>query len=450
MPEPKLFFDQHPEIETIEAFLVDVNGVLRGKKIPRETSGKIFKGGLRMPYSIFAVDVWGQDVLPAGLVAETGDSDGVCQAVPGSLHRVPWSERPSAQVLLSMSDAKGRPFFADPRQVLRKVVDLYAKKGLTPVVAAELEFYLLDNKPDERGNPQPPLLPRTGRRAWGSHLLSVSELDEFGAVLTGINDACREQGIPADTAISENGPGQYEINLNHVPDALLAADQAVLMKRIVRGIARRNGMDATFMAKPYGDRSGSGMHVHFSVIDRNGRNIFEGRDVKGSPALRHAIGGLLQAMPDSTAIFAPNLNSYRRFAAGSHAPTTVSWGYDNRLAALRIPESDLAATRIEHRVPGADANPYLMLAAMLAAAYHGIANKIDPGKPFAGDVYASGAKRLPSTWGGAMEAFENSKFIVKYIGRDYRKLYLACKRQEKEELERRVSSLEYDAYLRDI
>ena len=450
MAQPQAFFEEHPEIETLEAFLVDVNGVLRGKKIPRDSSEKVFKSGLRMPYSIFAVDVWGQDVLSAGLVAETGDNDGVCHSVPGSLHRVPWMERPTAQVLLSMTDAKGKPFFADPRQVLKKVLDLYAKKGLTPVVAAELEFYVLDSKPDERGSPQPPLLPRTGKRASGAHILSISELEEFGGVLSDIGKACVEQGIPADTAISENGPGQYEINLNHVPDALLAADHATLMKRIVRGVARRHGMDATFMAKPYGDRSGSGMHVHFSVVDKKGRNIFEGKDAKGSPALRHAIGGVLRHMPDCTAIFAPNLNSYRRFAAGSHAPTTISWGYDNRSAAIRVPDSDRAATRIEHRVPGADANPYLMLAAMLAAAYDGIVNKIDPGKPFTGNVYASGAKRLPSSWEASLEVFEKSKFIAKYIGRDYQKLYLACKRQEKEQLERQVSSLEYDAYLRDI
>lgn len=450
MLKPQVFFDDHPDIEALEAFIVDVNGVLRGKMIPRDGSGKVFKDGLRVPYSIYAVDIWGQDVLPAGLIAETGDNDGVCHAVPGSLHRVPWAERPGAQVLLSMTDTKGRPFFGDCRHVLKRVLDLYAKKGLTPVVAAELEFYLLDNKPDERGSPQPPLFPRTGRRARAPQTLSISELEEFAPVLADIDAFCDAQGVPADAAISENGPGQYEINLNHVPDALQAADHATLMKRAVRGAARKNGMDATFMAKLYGDKSGSGMHVHFSVLDKKGNNIFAGKDAKGTPALRHAIGGLMRSMPDCTAIFAPNLNSYRRFAVGSHAPTTVSWGYDNRSAALRIPASGLAATRIEHRVPGADANPYLALAVMLAGAYDGIVNKIDPGKPFSGNVYASGAKRLPSNWEDALQAFEKSKFIIKYLGRDFQKLYLACKRQEKEQLERQVSSLEYDAYLRDI
>ncbi len=450
MSQPQVFFDSHPEIEALEAFIVDVNGVLRGKIIPRDGSAKVFKEGLRVPYSIYAVDIWGQDVLGAGLIAETGDQDGHCHAVPGSLYRVPWGERRGAQVLLSMSDTKGKPFFGDCRHVLKRVLDLYAKKGLTPVVAAELEFYLLDNRPDEFGSPQPPVFPRTGRRARAPQTLSITELEEFNGVLADIDAYCDAQDIPAGAAISENGPGQYEINLSHVPDALQAADDATLLKRAVRGAARKHGMDATFMAKLYGDKSGSGMHVHFSVLDKKGNNIFAGKDAKGTPALRHAIGGLMRSMPDCTAIFAPNLNSYRRFAIGSHAPTTVSWGYDNRSAALRIPASDLASTRIEHRVPGADANPYLALAVMLAGAYDGIVNKIDPGKPFSGNVYASGAKRLPSNWGDALSVFEKSKFITKYLGRDFQKLYLACKRQEKEQLERQVSSLEYDAYLRDI
>jgi len=449
MAKQQAFFDANPRIETVEAFIVDINGVLCGKKIPRDMSDKLFKAGIRMPRSIFALDIFGHDVLPAGLVVETGDSDGVCFPAEGTLKAVPW-QAGTAQVLMTMQESDGSPFFGDPRHVLKKVLDLFAKKGLTPVVAAELEFYLIDNKPDERGTPQAPLNPRTGKRAQHSHMFSVSELEDYGAVLNEIPRACAAQGIPADTTISENGPGQHEINLNHVADALAAADYAVLLKRAVRGVARNNGMDATFMAKPWADKSGNGMHVHFSILDKNGKNIFAGKDAKGAPALRHAIGGILKSMPDCTAIFAPNFNSYRRFAAGSHAPTTVSWGYDNRSAAIRVPESDFANTRIEHRVPGADANPYLMLAAMLAGAYDGIVNKIEPMKAFKGNVYDSGAKRLPTNWQDALDIFEKSKFTDKYFGKAYKKLYLACKRQEKEQMERQVSSLEYDAYLRDI
>lgn len=449
MNDPQEFFDQHPEAEMLEVFVVDVNGVLVGKKIPASGAGKLFSDGLRMPRSIFAMDIFGQDVLAAGLVSETGDNDGVCVAVPDTLHMVPWLEN-TAQVLLTMQEADGKPFFGDPRNVLKRVLDMYKRKGLTPVVAVELEFYMLDGERDEKGRPQPPLNPRTGSRSEQPLTLSLSEMQDYDGVLDDIRTTCQLQGIPADGAISENGPGQYEINIFHVPDAMAAADYAVLLKRVVRGVARNHKMDATFMAKPYGDASGSGLHVHFSVMDKHGANIFAGKSKKGSPELRFAVGGLLETMEDCTAIFAPNYNSYRRFAVGSHAPTTVTWGYDNRSSAIRIPDSDLKNTRIEHRVPGADANPHLMIAAMLAGALFGLDEEIDPGKPFVGDVYKSRAERLPFRWDTALAQFEESVFIEKFFGSKYRKLYLACKRQEKAQLEAQVSSLEYDAYLRDV
>ncbi len=428
----------------VEAFIVDVNGVLRGKWIPRKSVNKIFESGMRLPHSAFAPDIWGNNVPGTGLITQTGDNDGVCFVVPDSLKAMPWLGRPTAQVMLGME------FFGDPRQVLARVLSLYKKEGLVPVVAAELEFYLLDSKPDERGAPQPPRSPRTGKRALAAQTFGIGEAGEFRKTLSDINRFCREQDIPADTTISENGPGQYEINLCHVPDALLAADHAVLMKRVVKGAAQQNGMGATFMAKPYGDKSGSGMHVHFSILDKKGHNIFAGKNAKGSPALRHAIGGLLATMAESMAVLAPNANSYRRFQSGSAAPTKITWGYDNRSTALRVPESDLTATRIEHRVCGADVNPYLALAVILGGALYGIKKKINPPPPVKGSAYAVKAHTLPTVWKSALTIFESSKFIDRFLGRDYKKLYLACKRQEKSLLTRQVSSVEHDAYLRDI
>jgi glutamine synthetase len=298
------FFEQNLDIEDLEVFIVDVNGVLRGKNIPCGGAGKAFDSGIRLPRSVFAVDIWGRDVLAAGLVAETGDNDGICRVVPASLHRVLWADRPVAQVLLS---------------------------------------------------------PWTGKCSEAEQILGMRKMEEFDWVLSEIIQCCRAHGIPTDATSSENGPAQFEINLHHVPDALKAADHATMMKRVVSGIAAKHGMEATFMAKPYGDKSGSGMHVHFSILDKNGNNIFAGKDKKGSARLKYAIGGLLAGMSDSIAILAPNANSYRRFRAGSHAPTKITWGYDNRSASLRVPESDLASTRIEYWVPGADANPYLGL-----------------------------------------------------------------------------------------
>lgn len=444
------FFSQNADIEAIEAFVVDVNGVPRGKSLPSSSEHKLFKDGIRLPRSIYAVDVWGRDVLAAGLVAETGDNDGICIPVTETLYRVPFLETPTAQVLMSMRDSRGQPFYGDPRNVLARILSRFASAGLTPVVALELEFYLLDAERDEYGAPRPPRALRTGRRSDFPHTYAIDEMEEFSVVLNDITSCCRAQGIPTDTTISENGPGQYEINLNHVSDALKAADFAFLLKRMVRGVARKRGLDATFMAKPYGECSGNGLHVHFSILDASGKNIFAGNDWRGAQELRHAVSGLMNSMTDSMAIFAPNFNSYRRFRPGSHAPTRIAWGYDNRSSSIRIPESEIPATRIEHRVSGADANPYLVLAAILAAAFDGLSKGIEPPPALEGNVYHSNASTLPTNWSQSLDLFRRSSFIGEYFGSEYQKLYTACKEQEKEEIESRVSSLEYHSYLRDI
>jgi glutamine synthetase len=446
----KAFFERHRDLEVVEAFVADVNGVPRGKWVPSEAAAKILAGELRLPRSTFALDIWGSDVNDAGLVVETGDSDGVCLPVPSSLARIPWLARPTAQILLTMTNPDGTAFLGDPRQVLTRVVEGFHAHGLTPVVATELEFYLVDREPDECGRPQPPLSPLSGRRQWAPDVYSIDEMHAFQTVLGALGDACAAQGIPADTTICENGPAQFEINLNHVDNAMVAADQALFMKRAVKGVARRSGMDATFMAKPYGHRSGNGLHCHFSVVDADGKNIFAGADSRGSARLRHAIGGCLQTMPDAMAILSANANSYRRFQRGSHAPTTASWGYDNRSSALRVPDSPIAATRIEHRVAGADANPYLVLAAILAGALHGIVNELEPGDAVEGDAYSSAASALPTGWADALSVFERSAFINEYLGSMQQRLYTACKRQEMDELARRVSDIEYEAYLRSV
>lgn len=426
------------EADVLDAFVVDLGGVLRGKKIPAAMAAKVFKAGLNMPRSVFAVDAWGRDVLSAGLVTETGDNDGLCRPVPSTHKPAPW-RKDTSQVLLTMPG-----FFADPRNVLAHVLSLYRKAGLTPVVAAELEFYLIDAARDNMGAPQPPRALRSARHA---HILSIAETDAFHDVLSGIRAACRVQGIPADTTISENGPAQFEINLHHVKDALTAADQAVLLKRAVKGAAQNGGLSATFMAKPYADCSGNGLHVHFSILNRAGKNIFSGR--AGEKRLRHAVGGLLKTMPDITAILAPNINSYRRFARGSHAPTKMAWGFDNRSCALRVPSSDDRNRRIEYRVAGADANPYLVIAAILAGAFSGLKKNMSAPAPTAGNAYASKAKSLPADIETSLRMFSRSPFVAEYLGADFQRVYAACKRQEADEMRLRVTSAEHDAYLRD-
>ena len=437
----RAFFEAHPEIDVLEAFIVDVNGQLRGKWVPVHSAAKVMKGQLRFPASSFALDIWGNEVPASGVGSATGDPDGVCVPVPETLGVVTWSERPMAQMLLSMKDRDGTPIFADPRHALARVIDRYEARGWKPVVASELEFHLIDRELDH-GRPAPPRSPASGRRLSARAVYSVTELEEFEPVFVDLARAFAVQGIPADTALSEYGVAQYEINLRHLPNGLSAADHALLMKRAVKGVARKHGLDATFMAKPFPEDSGNGLHVHFSVLDENGRNLFTAGDGKGARYLHHAMGGLLATMSDTMAMYSVNANSFRRFVEGAFAPTTATWGWDNRNTALRVPDSDPAGTRIEHRVAGADAEPHLVIAAVLAGALHGIENAIDPGEPVDGNAFPDDAARLPVSWDEALDAFEGSDFIGELFSEPFRRLFAATKRQEKRKFEAVVTTFE--------
>ncbi len=447
--EAREFFAANPDIEVLEAFVIDVNGVPRGKWIPRERAIDVLTKGMAMPRSVYALDVWGRDVNAAGLAEGTGDPDGICFPVPGTLSRVTWLSRPTAQVLLQMYTPEGESFYADPRQVLGHVLDRFKAAKLTPVVATELEFYLIDPVRSALDPVRPPNT-RDGRWHTGqTQVLSISELQDFEEVFHGISTAARAQNVPADTTLRENGPGQYEINLNHVPDALAAADYAVLLKRIVKGVARASDLDATFMAKPYGTQAGSGMHVHFSVLNEKGENIYVGENGP-SDALFHSVGGLLENMGESMAIFAPHQNSYRRLRPSEHAPTYASWGFDNRSAAVRVITASKPATRIEHRVAGSDTNPYLVLAMILSAALAGMKEKLSPGGAISGDDHAVNHEPLPTNWDYALQRFAKSSFAYAALGPKYRSLYTACKQQELSEFSLRVTDVEYDAYIRTV
>ncbi len=445
----KRFFEENPDIEILEAFVIDVNGVPRGKWIPRERAIDVLEKGMAVPRSVYALDIWGRDVNAAGLAEGTGDPDGLCFAVPETLSRVTWLGRPTAQVLLAMKDPDGNGFYGDPRNVLAQVLAGFTRRGLTPVVATELEFYLIDPVRSALDPVRPPRS-REGRWHTGqTQVLSISELQDFEGVFHDISTACRAQNVGADTTLRENGPGQYEINLNHVPDALRAADDAVFLKRIVKGVARKHDLDATFMAKPYGMQAGNGMHVHFSMLDRDGNNIYAGENGP-SEALMHSVGGLLENMGESMAVFAPHANSYRRLRPSEHAPTYASWGIDNRSAAIRVIVASKPATRIEHRVAGADTNPYLVLAMILSAALAGMKEKRQPGGAIAGDSHAINHEPLPTNWDYALQRFTRSSFAYATFGQKYRTLYSACKQQELSEFSLRVTDVEYDAYIRTV
>lgn len=441
------WIEAHPEVESLRVAVCDLNGALRGKRIPVSQLEKALEGGLRMPLSITGVDIWGEDIVGGKLVFETGDADGVCEWTGRGPLPLSWTAKPSALVPLQLTYETGGPFLGDPRQALAAIQQRFAALGLTPVTASELEFYLVDSSEEI---PQAPTSPVSGRVLDTDAVLSLRELDHFDLFLDDVYAACEEQGVPADAAIAENGPGQFEINLVHVADALEAADHAVFFKEIVRSVARKHGFTASFMAKPYGTRAGSGFHVHFSLLDSDGRNVFDDGGDLGSDILRHAIAGLLAAMADSTLLFAPHFNSYRRLRPGSHAPSAVAWGYENRTVAIRVPGGAPVARRIEHRVAGADANPYLVMAAILGAALHGIENKMQPSEPIVGDAYSRDLPGIPPDWASAVEAFHRSKIIPQLLSPLLQRMLVDCKRQEMSVFAERVTDFEYYSYLEAV
>ena len=268
------------------------------------------------------------------------------------------------------------------------------------------------------------------------------------AMLEKIHRACQAQALPFDGVVKESAPSQYEINMRHVDSAVLAARQVLMMKRIIKEIARQHALVASFMPKPFEDEAGNGLHLHCSVLDAEGNNIFDDGGPRGTTVLQHAIGGCLQHMPDSFAVLAPSYNAYRRFRRGSHAPTHPSWGYENRTVAVRVPAGNPQARRIEHRVAGADANPYLVLAVVLAAMLDGIERGLNPGEPIDGDGYRyQGGPRLPVHMQDALELFGHSSFISSALGAEMQRIFGLTKLQELEEFQRHITALEYHAYL---
>lgn len=418
---------EHPEVRTIRVAAADLNGVARGKRIPARFASKVFTEGTRFPFSVLNLDIWGEDIEDSPLVFESGDEDGVLMPTERGFLPMPWLDAPTALLPIWMFHMDGRPYAGDPRQALAAVTARYQAAGLTPVVATELEFFLID---DSGTKLRVPPSPRSGKRRTGGEILSLRALDAFDAFFTALYEACEEMDIPADTAISEAGPGQFEINLMHQGDALKAADDTWLFKMLVKGVARRHGFAASFMAKPYDLWSGNGMHAHFSILDAQGKNIFNDGTTAGSDRLRHAVAGCLAALPGSTLIFAPHENSYDRLVPNAHAPTGIGWAYENRTAALRIPASGPAARRIEHRVAGGDVNPYLMIAAMLGAALNGIEDKVDAAAPIIGNAYAQGLPQLPETWEAAIEAFAICPHIRRIFSPEIIENFLMTKRQE--------------------
>lgn len=448
-PEDLRALEQTPDCELVDLILPDMNGLLRGKRVTRSALEKVYADGICLPMSLIATDITGNTVEETGLGYDIGDEDRICRPVPGTLRPVPWSPRPMAQLLLAMEDANGSAFEANPREVLKRVLDRYAARGLKPVVAVELEFYLFDRLPDAHGRPQPPINAHTGARNTSTQVYYIEDLNDFHDFIDAVAEACRIQGIPADTAVAEYAPGQFEINLKHRDDALLACDDAIYLKRAIKSIAQKQGLQASFMAKPLVDQAGSGLHIHASVLDANGDNIFACTPDAPCDALRHAIGGLQRSAKDCLLLFAPNANSYRRFVLNAFVPLNEVWGFNNRTVAMRVPHSDEKNTRIEHRIAGADANVYLATAAVLAGMLDGIEHGYDPGAPVVGNAYEQTEIKTPY-WRDSIRDFMASDFIADQFGERFRHIYGQQKLKELHSFYREVTTLEYDWYLRSV
>ena len=442
----------HQDIDSLRAVTFDLNGVMRGKRLPVSQLQKITTGGMRMPLSTANVDIWGRDIENSKWVFASGDADGTCVWTKrGPLPMTNIKSGKQAAILpLGLHNEDGTPFMGDARHVLASILYSYRNKGMTPVAGVELEFYLASAREAPSDIPVTPSSPMNGAKSMRDAVLAVDELDDYDAFLTDLYAACAAQDVAVDTATSESGRGQFEVTLAHQNDLLKVADDAMLFKHIAKYVARQHGMAASFMAKPYAERPGSGLHVHISLLDDEGRNLFDDGGASGSDMMRFVIGGLLAHMADSMLIFAPHLNSYRRLALEMHAPVVICWGYENRTVAVRVPHGPGASRRIEHRVAGADSNPYLMLAIILATAMWGMHDKTDPGSPVADNAYALDLPRLPDNWQDAIKRFETSAIIKSLLPDTCQQMFVDCKMQEYREFQQQISPFEYFSYLDQV
>ncbi|MEE8344647.1 MAG: glutamine synthetase family protein [Woeseiaceae bacterium] len=452
--EPRTFMKRYPGTDSMELLIADLSGVLRGKRIRGSEFAKVFRDGFCLPGGTVLLNTLGDTVPGMSWGADDGDPDLLAKVVAGSLAPVPWARKPTAQALYRLYLRSGEPFFADPRAVLERAMQPLQKMTLKIVMAVELEFYLLDAKTD-RPTPRTSLVPGIGRPQPGPQVYHPDDLWDIENFLNDLNDVCAAQNVPAGTTTSEFAAGQFEINLHHVDDPVLACDHAVLLKRAIKAVARQHGFVACFMAKPFAEDSGSGMHVHMSLLDSSGRNYFsQGKEKMASPPysarLRHAVGGLAKTMADATAIFAPNANSYRRLRPDMFAPVEPNWGANHRNVAIRIPLSDEKNLRFEHRTSGADANPYLVTAAILAGVHHGLKNRCDPGRMVKEGEVITLKQKLPNRWDAAIDKFSRSKVLCEYFGAEYCKAYALNRRDESRRFHNVVSNTDFDWYMRAV
>ncbi|WP_445005621.1 glutamine synthetase family protein [Halomonas mongoliensis] len=436
-------------ITEVECLVADITGIARGKIAP--VSKFVAEKGMRLPESVLLQSVTGdyvEDDLYYSLL-DPADIDMVCKPDPSAAYPVPWALEPTAQVIHDCYDKMGSPIELSARNQLKKVLALYAERGWRPIVAPEMEFYLTKRCEDPDLPLQPPI-GRSGRQETGRQSFSIDAANEFDPLFEDMYDWCETQGIDIDTLIHEEGTAQMEINFRH-GDALALADQVFLFKRTMREAALKHDVAATFMAKPVTNEPGSAMHIHQSVVDaESGRSVFSSPDGTMSQLFLHHIGGLQKFIPEALPLMAPNVNSFRRFLPDTSAPVNVEWGEENRTCGLRVPDSTPQNRRVENRLPGADANAYLAIAASLLCGYLGMIQKVNPSAPVQGRAFERRNLRLPFTLEQALERMEHCAELETYMGSKFVTGFVAVKRVENENFKRVISSWEREFLLLSV
>ena len=436
---------QENRITEVECLVPDMTGNARGKFIPAD---KFIKEDSRLPESILVQTVTGNYTRIHDELVGPMDGDMMLQPDPDTMRLVPWADDPTAQIIHDCYTREGEPHPLASRNVLKRVLALYEAEGWKPVVAPEVEYYLIQKNIDPDSELQPPI-GRSGRREAGRQSYSIDAVNEFEPVVEEMYDFCEAQGLDVDTLIHESGLAQMEINFLH-GDALNLADQVFVFKRTMRETAHRHGIYATFMAKPMEHEPGSALHIHQSLVDTaSGKSIFSLDDGSEHERFRHFIGGLQKYTPGAIAFFAPSVNSYRRFAPDIAAPINLHWGYENRTTGIRVPDSNAQARRVEIRFPGADANPYLAIAVSLACGYLGMKQKITASEPHEGDAFhepIAVARSLEE----ALRLLDEDNDLKQVLGAPFVKAYCAVKLEEFEAFNKVISSWEREYLLLNV
>ena len=438
IPQAAREFIEGRRLDEVECVIADLPGIARGKAMPASKFAK--QEYFHLPDSIFYQTITGDWGEAADENEGFIERDMILRPDYSTASAAPWTADWTLQVIHDAYDRKGNTIPYAPRNVLKRVVDLYKAQGWKPVVAPEMEFYLVARNLDPAKEIEP-MMGRSGRPAAARQAYSMSAVDEFGPVIDDIYDFAEAQGLEIDGITQEGGAGQLEINLRH-GDPVKLADEVFYFKRLIREAALRHNCFATFMAKPIENEPGSAMHIHHSVIDTHtGQNIFSGPQGGETDAFFNFLGGMQKYLPSVIAVMAPYVNSYRRYVKDHAAPINLEWGRDNRTTGIRVPLSRPESRRIENRIAGMDCNPYLGIAASLACGYLGLMNEEWPDKQFKGDAY-EGEGEIPRVMGEALDLFEGATALHDVMGEEFARVYAIVKRTEYEEFLQVISPWE--------